>query len=433
MSVVGIDIGTTSLCAVCYDAGERRILKKAAAANCFLPGTAESGAYAQDPERIAELAEQLAAQVWEADVEAVGISSQMHGIVYLDEKGIACSPFFTWKNQFGEELWEEGKSYAACLTERTGLQIAAGFGTATHFRMQQRGEIPREAVCFAGIGDYVAMRLTGADAPAVEASMAASFGGYDLKQKGFAWDILEKAGVDTGYYPNTAAAGAVVGTYRGVRVFCACGDNQASFLGAVERPADSISVNVGTGSQVSVFGRELMETDAADIRPFFGRGYLYVGATLTGGKVYERLAAFFAEILEEISGIKTDGYQITEKFLQRAGETDLVVTPTIYGSRDGSRRGGSVENLTEQNFHPADLAAGVVQGMARELLELYEKMPEQLRRGRTMIVASGNGLRRNRALAEAAAKAFGLPVVFSEGEEEAAVGAAMYASEWGKS
>lgn len=55
---------------------------------------------------------------------------------------------------------------------------------------------------------------------------------------------------------------------------------------------------------------------------------------------------------------------------------------------------------------------------------MYLEFPEEIRRGRTEIAASGNGIRRNPVMAEEIEKAFGLPVVFLETEEEAAAGAA---------
>lgn len=64
--------------------------------------------------------------------------------------------------------------------------------------------------------------------------------------------------------------------------------------------------------------------------------------------------------------------------------------------------------------------------MARELFALYSAFPEKACAGKTQIVASGNGIRKNRLLREDVEKVFGLPVVFTDREEEAASGAALY-------
>ncbi len=103
----------------------------------FLPGA--DGFYAQDAERIVTLAEGLADQLWQGDVAAVGISSQMHGILYVNEEGRACSPFFTWKNEKGNELWRDGKSCADWLSTYTGCPMASGYGSVTHFFLAENG------------------------------------------------------------------------------------------------------------------------------------------------------------------------------------------------------------------------------------------------------------------------------------------------------
>lgn len=298
---LGIDIGTTSICLVCYEEGREKLLFTASRQNEFLPGTFE-----QDPEAIVEKVKDMLAEAERngfgagtADTmdssaaDSIGISSQMHGILYVDADGCAVSPFYTWKDEKGRELMEDGRSYEACLSQSLGMPVFSGFGTVTHFCLSRKGLIPGKAVKLANIGDYVAMRLTGRKSPLTDESIAASFGGYDVHEGDFAREKLEQAGVDISYYPELCRQGEAAGTYQGIPVSCAFGDNQASFYGALDKPETQISVNVGTGSQVSLFDSRYYRTAAADIRPYFHKGCLYVGASLNGGKVYEKLAAFF--------------------------------------------------------------------------------------------------------------------------------------------
>ena len=65
--------------------------------------------------------------------------------------------------------------------------------------------------------------------------------------------------------------------------------------------------------------------------------------------------------------------------------------------------------------------------MALELFRMYEQLPEEMRREKREIVASGNGIRKNRLLQQEVERLFGLPVRFRDVEEEAAAGAAMWA------
>lgn len=454
MLFIGIDIGTTSICGVLYDPIQDKVVRELHGENHFLPGEG----FRQDPEAIArtslDLLERLLAGSCperekkpgqggndRAQIGGIGISSQMHGILYVDRAGKAVSPFYTWKNEWGNETYQAGKTYAQYLSERTGMDLYSGYGIVTHFYLQKKGQIPKEAEAFVNIGDYLAMRLTNTHQFLADVTIAASFGGFDLKKRQFALAAMEKAGVDSSYYPEVSE-GKVAGVFQEIPVFGAVGDNQASFLGAIKDKEGSVSVNVGTGSQVSVFSRELYETGEGEARPFPGGGWLYVGASVNGGKVYERLAVFFREILEAF-GVpmeQTAVYEAMERLGTSKRETDLKVVPALYGEREKGREQGKgketeketgiksgIYGLREENFHGSDLVRGYVSGMAGELYALYQGFPEALRAGKTHITASGNGIRKNPLLQEEIEKIYKLPVTFTDREEEAAAGAAILA------
>ena len=83
--------------------------------------------------------------------------------------------------------------------------------------------------------------------------------------------------------------------------------------------------------------------------------------------------------------------------------------------------------LTAGNFTLGHMVRAYVVGMALELYRMYEQLPEVLKQGKREIIASGNGIRKNRLLRQEVERLFGLPVRFRDIEEEAAAGAAMWA------
>lgn len=423
MKAIGIDIGTTSICLACYDGQQEQIIDQVSAGNSFIQGT-----YLQDAQHIVDVVEVLLEAMLKRIglVDAIGISSQMHGILYVDQNGNAVSPYYTWKTELGKEAYQD-MTYVSYLTQKLGCPMHTGYGSVTHFALDQTGQIPAQAVSFVNIGDYVAMQLCHCKVPTMSQSIAASMGGYDVKTMDLCWKELEAAGVAVSFYPQAGAAITVAGTYRGILVSNAIGDNQASFYAAVGESEDRIGINVGTGSQVSLFGRQLAELATGEIRPFTKQGYLYVQASVNGGKVYEKLADFLREVVYDFTGMKVDPYSRMEKLGEQKKETDLRIIPSLYGAREDGENQGRIEGIQEHNFHPEDLIRGYAAGMAEELYRLYMNFPEQLRSTRKGIVGSGNGIRKNILLQQEIEKRFGLKVDFCDIEEEAAAGAAMMA------
>lgn len=423
MNAIGIDIGTTSICLGVYEEETGRFAQVRQEKNHFLPDT-----YQQDPGRIFDTVKRMLDDLLLQDSapSVIGISSQMHGILYVDRNGREISPFYTWKEEVGNEAYGE-ETYAAYLSRATGYEMYTGYGSVTHFRLQQTGQIPAEAAWFINIGDYIAMRLCGAREPAMSASIAASMGGFSLRERCFDLEALKAAGVETSFYPEVRAGGLVMGAYRGIPVVCAQGDNQASFYGAIGEREEVLGINVGTGSQVSLFHRRLVSGTGAEIRPFTENGFLYVMASVNGGKVYERLAEFVKNTVYAVTGMEAEVYGKLEEAGMGVPATGLKITPSLYGSRKGPAPGGRVEGLMPENFTLGDVVRAYVTGMALELFRMYEQLPDTLKRGKTEIIASGNGIRKNRLLCQETERIFGLPVSFRAVEEEAAAGAAMWA------
>ena len=144
MKALGIDIGTTSICVVVYEGENGTLPFIARRKNEFI-----SENFEQDPDAIADKVMEMLSEAEKCGfggnaLSAIGISSQMHGILYVNKEGEAVSPFYTWKDEKGKLLNAEGKSYEAVLQEKTGLLMFSGYGTVTHYFLEQKGQIPQD-------------------------------------------------------------------------------------------------------------------------------------------------------------------------------------------------------------------------------------------------------------------------------------------------
>ena len=430
MKILGLDIGTTTVSAVVVEDGQ--VLTSLTRKNgSFLP-TKNPWEKIQNPDFILGVSitavGELLAQF--PDIERIGVTGQMHGIVYLDENGIPVSPLYTWQDGRGDLPFEGGRSYAAYLSDLTGYSLSTGYGLVTHYYNLRNNLVPETAVRFCTIHDYVAMVLAGRTNPVTEASDAASFGMFNVEKGCFDTTALEKAGIDPAILPPLAPQ-SCIGTYQDrIPVYVAIGDNQASFLGATSNNLNCMLVNVGTGSQFSVYTEKYMACPGLETRPFPGGGYLLVGASLCGGRAYALLEQFFRQTVEMVLGVAPESCYggMGNLLASNPKPADIpAVVPLFQGTRQNPGLRGSISGLSTENLTPLHLIWGMMEGMAGELYEMYGHY-RNAGGVEVDLVGSGNGLRKNVHLQNCFCLMFGQELTMSECNEEAATGAAMFAA-----
>lgn len=406
MRAIGLDLGTTSICGILMDAQTGAVLRsRTEASHAFIAGK-HPWESLQSPERIIALAMDILEDLWCADVCAIGVTGQMHGIVYTDRTGKAVSPLYTWQDGRGHQPYQ-GSTYAEHLHSHSG------YGHVTHLYNTVNGLVPAQADGFCTIHDYLVMQLCGLKKAQIHISSAASFGCFDLQKRAFTCQC--DAHVVRGF--------RVAGEYRGVPVGVGIGDNQASVFSCLASPDDAL-LNIGTGSQISVVSDSIIEGDGIETRPYLDDDYLLVGAALCGGRAYAVLKDFYARVLGYAADLTDDQvYAIMDRMLEGVDGSELRVDTRFEGTRADQSLRGSISGLSTANFTPENLTCGVLEGMVAELLGMYRAM--QAHCGR--LIASGNGVRRNPALQRIAQRMFGMPLRIPAHKEEAAFGAALYA------
>ncbi|HEY3323013.1 MAG TPA: FGGY family carbohydrate kinase [Planctomycetota bacterium] len=237
MKFIGIDTGTTSICGVAMDMRTGKI-RSVYLDNASWIRSRRPWEHIQDPAKIEStvrwiLGELLAAR---EPIAGIGLTGQMHGILYVRGDGAATGPLYTWQDgRGGLPLGRGARSYAEELSERTGYRLAPGFGMVTHWYNLKNGLVPRDAHGFCTIHDYLVMRLAGRKTPLMDPTDAASLGVFDLKDNVFDRNALTDAGIGLDLLPEVASSGTSAGRHVGVPVYTGVGDNQASFLSSRRR------------------------------------------------------------------------------------------------------------------------------------------------------------------------------------------------------
>ena len=444
MKSIGIDIGTTTISIVLVDHPDLTVIQSLTLpGDTFLP-TARPWERLQDVLSILKKALPALEGLLEGhgDIAAIGLTGQMHGIVYLDRDGRPVSPLYTWQDGRGNlPCHRSGKSVCAALNESFGVKAATGYGLITHLYNMEQGLVPPAAVSLCTIADYLGIALTGRTSPLLHISQAASLGLYDCNMNCFNQNIVSSLGIPAAFLPPVTSRPDMLGTFRGIPVFVSIGDNQASFLGSVRENGrsafhgrgashrDSVLVNIGTGSQISVLSDTCFESSGIEARPFTADSYLLVGAALCGGAAYAALERFFREYAVAAGGKDQPQYDIMQEFLTEPHDPaqNWLVRTAFLGTRENPEDTGSITGIRLDNFRPAALIRGVLNGMAQELYDLYRIIQQGVGISCTRLIASGNGVRKNSALQDILQERFGMKPEIEQHEEEAAFGAALFA------
>ena len=207
MQTEGIDIGTTTISGVVLEKNgtqKPRILKAKTIENGSFLTTTKDWERIQDAEKIVKKSRQMLDDFLDEypEVEKIGLTGQMHGIVYIDKEGTCVSPLYTWQDARGSLCEENNGSLTEEIQQTCNVQVASGYGIVTHIYNLRHHLIPDTAVSFCTIMDYFGMQLTGRKKAMVHASNGASFGFFNVQKNAFMTEELYKMGVEEQWLPQ---------------------------------------------------------------------------------------------------------------------------------------------------------------------------------------------------------------------------------------
>ena len=277
MYLLGYDIGSSSVKASLVDAGTGRC-----AASAFSPGSEapilspQSGFAEQDPASwwayLKEATASVLAQMREAsvlqgrafrpaDIAAIGISYQMHGLVCTDRDGKVLRPAIIWCDSravpYGEKAFTAlgGNWCRAHLLNAPGNFTAAKLAWVKEHEPEVYARIHQVMLP----GDYIALRLTGTAGTTVSGLSEGIF--WDFLENRPSSRLLAHFGFDAGLLPPllptfgeqgrlTAAAAAELGLAAGTPVSYRAGDQPNNALSLNVLEPGEVAATAGTSGVV---------------------------------------------------------------------------------------------------------------------------------------------------------------------------------------
>eukprot|EP00057_Strongylocentrotus_purpuratus_P033193 XP_790539.1 PREDICTED: sedoheptulokinase [Strongylocentrotus purpuratus] len=465
---LGIDLGTTSVKLSLINSNTREVLHTVAqstsaqAAGVEYPHLSDEQDVTKIFKTIQACLQQLARFYSECepvyDLKAIGVTGQMHGIVFWKSdvtiKDIVKEVKEDEKETSGEKFsnlftWQDGRCSPDFLAELPSpdshLRLATGHGCATAFWHQKNNPHFLERFDRAGtIMDLFVTMLCGIDRPVMSTQNAASWGYFNCKTNAWNSQMLSKAGFPVHLLPEVRDPGTIAGQTResswcdgvlpeAVDVGVGMGDLPCTILPVLQASSDGV-ISISTSAQIvttTPAGFSLPKSDPSspiEYFPFFDGTFLSVAAALTGGNVLAQLVTTLQEWLHGLDLHQaSDRDQLFLKLIDlglKCEDTTLKVDPVLGGERHQPNRRGTVSNVCFENLSLGDVFRATCRGIA-ENLSTMAPPDEMVAKGVTQVVGCGSALLRNPVLKQEIERAFqSLPFVYSD-QGDASLGAAL--------
>jgi xylulokinase len=370
-----------------------------------------------------------------SQIEGIGLSGQMHGLVMLDGSGDVVRPALIWCDQRSQAQvdWINEKLGRENILRYIANPVLTGFTLPK--LMWVRDEEPKNYSRVRRVllpKDYIRFRLTGEFA--TEVSDASGTALFDVVKRRWSWEMVDGLGIDRTILPKcyestevsgkiTPRAAEITGLAAGTPVVGGGGDQAASAVGNGIVEPGIVSCTLGTSGVVFAHMDQVAYDPAGRVHTFCHavRDKWHVMGVTQG-------AGLSLQWFRNTLAPGTDYNALTAEAAQSpAGAQGLFWLPYLMGERtphlDATARGGWI-GLTNSHRR-ADLIRAVIEGVCysqRDCLDIVAGLGVPL----SSVRVSGGGAK-SAFWKQLLANILGQRVVTLETQEGSAYGAGLLA------
>ncbi len=308
--LLGIDIGTSG-CKVLLIDEKGKILNQASAE--YPISVPQPGWTEQNPEDWWAGVQKCLKEINEPSPDAIGVTGQMHGSVFLDAQGEVIRPALLWNDQrtvaecaqIEATIGSERLKELTCNPALTGFQLPKLLWLRNHepanFQQVRQVLLPK---------DYIRFKLSGTYA--TEVSDASGTGIFDVKNRRWSNEVADALGISLDLFPPVFESDEISAKTTshdflnaGIPIAGGGGDQAAAAVGTGAVEPGIISVSLGTSGVVftAIPSNEHDPNGAAHTFCHANRGWHAMGVmlscggalrwyrdTLGGGRSYDEIA-----------------------------------------------------------------------------------------------------------------------------------------------
>jgi sugar (pentulose or hexulose) kinase len=399
------------------------------------------GRFEVDPAALRERFETLCELHWREapnGFDAVFLSSEMHGFVAVDGRGAAVSPYVSWRDQRALET-HAGVSTAALIgstlgsrfRDITGMRFRPGIAFGNVLHLARSGALPSSIVLHS-LPDWLA-GVSGEGPARIHESMAGSLGLLDVSTRAASPELIEVLHTLGGVrcaLPEVSASPTPAGWWRRdgrrVPIYTGVGDQSCAILGSGNRVGETLSVNVGTGSQVSTIVRSPEGVHDFDVRVHLDGTWLRTITHIPAGRALNVYMGFLAEVARAAGAVSPDPWPwLSELGLEDLECASLAVDLAVFESAWRFRRGGSISGFVEGELTVRNVLASIVRALAQQYADAAAIVDPSRQLGE--VVLSGGVPARMPVLAPWLARTLGRPVRAGDATDETLLGLSLIA------
>lgn len=407
--IIGIDIGTTGVRSVAYQAGQTCAM--AMATTEYPLFTDQTGVAEQDANTL--LLSTLAVMKRTVtdlgdranDVAGIAISSVLHSFLAISEEGTPLTRLMTWGDSRGQIYLDEVKAQldVESLYHRTGCPIHPMYSLLKMYWLKKtHPDVFAKAAWFGSIKDVVFHHFTGKRM--VDRSIASGSGCYNIQT--LEWDktVLSLLGIDdkrmvkvvptTHYEPMSESICERVGLPHNVPVVIGAGDGMMANIGVGAIRPGQINITIGTSGAIRMASKE-PRTDikrrtwcynVTDDRWMLG------GAINNGGVSFRWARDKFAETEQRVADkLGLNPYALLTTYAEKvaAGSDGLIILPFFTGERAPNWNAdarGTMLGLT-LNHDKRHIIRATLEGICYRMRSVLESLEELTGKGEEIRVS----------------------------------------------
>lgn len=382
---LGIDCGTQGTKALLMDENGNP-LGRGYAAHALIERP--NGAREQDPQwwvdALCDSVKQALAGVPSAQVLALGVSGQQHGLVVLDENYQVIRPAKLWNDTetapHNAELIERLGGEQACF-QRFGIVPRTGYTVSKLLWLKEH-----EPENFARVRhillphEYLNFWLTGRLCAEYGDASGTAF--FDVRTRQWTRDVLDEIDGGSGQLyralPELLSSEQTVGPLRkevaaqlGLPLTCLVstggGDNMMGAIGTGNVREGVVTLSLGTSSTVYSYTEQPVLDPTGNVAPFCSSsgGWLPLVCTMNATNVVTQTLAVLGKTVADIEPALAS---------TPPGSEGLCFLPFLNGERtpDLPQAQGSLVGLTANNFTPANMIRAAIEGVSFGVLNGLE-------------------------------------------------------------